>query len=118
MAKSSFRTVTGLPQDPLQPVCQNVSATIAKRQKLQRSKASGIPQAHSCPAWKSHLHEVNLHSFFWPLQTQKVNQEDVSAWMTGIVEVPLSVKGKLKNVEETELAKRRLLSDPGDSEAG
>jgi hypothetical protein len=46
-------------------------------------------------------------------QTQKVNQEDVSAWMTGIVEVPLSVDHKLKNVEETEVAKKRLLESAG-----
>ena len=52
------------------------------------------------------------------LQTQKVNQEDVSAWMTGIVEVPLSVVQKLKNVEETEEAKRRLLSTGGDIPEG
>lgn len=47
------------------------------------------------------------------MQTQKVNQEDVSAWMTGIVEVPLSVAHKLKNVEETEVAKKRLLESAG-----
>ena len=42
-------------------------------------------------------------------QTQKTNQEDVSAWMTGIVEVPLGVSHKLKNIEETEAAKKLLL---------
>ena len=47
------------------------------------------------------------------LQTQKANQEDVSAWMTGIVEVPLSVTQRMKNVEETEEAKRRLLAQSG-----
>lgn len=52
------------------------------------------------------------------MQTQKVNQEDVSAWMTGIVEVPLSVEQRLKNVEETEHAKRKLLSQPRESLAG
>lgn len=52
------------------------------------------------------------------LQTQKANQEDVSAWMTGIVEVPLSVSQRMKNVEETEEAKRRLLAQSGGNLTG
>lgn len=52
------------------------------------------------------------------LRTQKANQEDVSAWMTGIVEVPLSVTQRLKNVEETEEAKRKLLAQSGDTLTG
>ena len=52
------------------------------------------------------------------VQTQKANQEDVSAWMTGIVEVPLSVTQRLKNVEETEEAKRKLLAQSGDTLTG
>lgn len=42
-------------------------------------------------------------------QAQKANQEDVSTWMTGIVEVPLTVGNKLRNIEATELAKKKLL---------
>ena len=47
------------------------------------------------------------------LQGQQVKQQDVSAWMTGIQEVELPLDFKLKNIEETEAAKKSLLSSAG-----
>ena len=47
------------------------------------------------------------------LQGQKTKQQDVSAWMTGIQEVQLPMDFKLKNIEETEAAKKRLLASAG-----
>lgn len=44
------------------------------------------------------------------MQAQKTEQEDVSAWMTGIVEVPLSVAQQISNIEATEVAKKQLLN--------
>ena len=36
--------------------------------------------------------------------------QDVSSWMTGIQEVPLPMAYKLRNIEDTEAAKKRLLA--------
>ena len=52
------------------------------------------------------------------MQAQKTEQEDVSAWMTGIVEVPLSVAHQISNIEATEAAKKQLLSAPADQSNG
>ena len=43
------------------------------------------------------------------LQGQSTKAQDPGAWATGIVEVALPVEYKMKNIEETEAAKRRLL---------
>ena len=43
------------------------------------------------------------------LQGQSTKAQDPGAWATGIVEVALPVEYKMKNIEETEGAKRRLL---------
>ena len=45
------------------------------------------------------------------LQGQKIKQQDVSSWLTGIQEVPLSLQYKMRNIDETEAAKKRLLAD-------
>ena len=42
-------------------------------------------------------------------QAPKHKVQDVSSWMTGIQEVPLPMAYKLRNIEETEAAKKRLL---------
>ena len=47
------------------------------------------------------------------LQGQQIKQQDVSAWMTGIQEVELPLDYKLKNIEETEAAKKQLLASAG-----
>ena len=44
-------------------------------------------------------------------QGQKIKQQDVSSWLTGIQEVPLSLQYKMRNIDETEAAKKRLLAD-------
>lgn len=82
-----------------------------------RSLISEFVQAFSSLEWDQ-IKPCHLSSMQCILQTQKVNQEDVSAWMTGIVEVPLSVVQRLKNVEETEEAKRKLLDDSSSDAAG
>lgn len=43
------------------------------------------------------------------LQGHSTKAQDPGAWATGIVEVALPVEYKMKNIEETEAAKRRLL---------
>ena len=43
------------------------------------------------------------------MQGQSTKAQDPGAWATGIVEVALPVEYKMKNIEETEAAKRRLL---------
>lgn len=43
-------------------------------------------------------------------QGQKIKQQDVSSWLTGIQEVPLSLQYKMRNIDETEAAKKRLLA--------
>lgn len=43
------------------------------------------------------------------VQGQSTKAQDPGAWATGIVEVALPVEYKMKNIEETEAAKRRLL---------
>jgi hypothetical protein len=53
--------------------------------------------------------EDDLYSVPGDLKGPNTVQHDVSAWMTGIVEVPLPVEYKLRNIEETELAKKRML---------
>ena len=45
------------------------------------------------------------------MQGQKIKQQDVSSWLTGIQEVPLSLQYKMRNIDETEAAKKRLLAD-------
>ena len=42
-------------------------------------------------------------------QGQSTKAQDPGAWATGIVEVALPVEYKMRNIEETEAAKRRLL---------
>ena len=75
---------------------------------LQEQHAEESPS----PAWSSsfenHVMQCSVERMGY-MQAQKADQEDVSAWMTGIVEVPLSVAHKLKSIEETEAAKKRLL---------
>lgn len=51
------------------------------------------------------------------VQAQNSKQQDVSSWMTGIQEVALPMDFKLRNIEETEAAKKRLLSGAGASTA-
>ena len=51
------------------------------------------------------------------VQAQKSKQQDVSSWMTGIQEVALPMDFKLRNIEETEAAKKLLLSVAGASTA-
>ena len=43
------------------------------------------------------------------LQGHSTKAQDPGAWATGIVEVALPVEYKMRNIEETEAAKRRLL---------
>ena len=43
------------------------------------------------------------------LQGKSTKALDPGAWATGIVEVALPVEYKMKNIEETEAAKRQLL---------
>lgn len=43
------------------------------------------------------------------VQGQSTKAQDPGAWATGIVEVALPVEYQMKNIEETEAAKRRLL---------
>ena len=43
------------------------------------------------------------------VQGQSTKAQDPGAWATGIVEVALPVEYKMRNIEETEAAKRRLL---------
>ena len=43
-------------------------------------------------------------------QAPKHKVQDVSSWMTGIQEVPLPMAYKLRNIEDTEAAKKRLLA--------
>ncbi len=42
-------------------------------------------------------------------QAPKHKVQDVSSWMTGIQEVPLPMAYKLRNIEDTEAAKKVLL---------
>jgi Hepatocellular carcinoma-associated antigen 59 len=39
-----------------------------------------------------------------------VSGDPAGAWMTGILEVQLPMEFKLKNIEETEAAKKRMLT--------
>jgi hypothetical protein len=43
------------------------------------------------------------------VQAPKHKVQDVSSWMTGIQEVPLPMAYKLRNIEDTEAAKKVLL---------
>ena len=44
-------------------------------------------------------------------QTRRAADTDMgSNWVTGIVEVPLSLEAKMANIEETEAAKKRMLA--------
>ena len=44
------------------------------------------------------------------LQGQNTKAMDPGAWATGIVEVALPMEYKMRNIEQTEAAKRELLS--------
>ena len=44
------------------------------------------------------------------LQGQNTKPMDPGAWATGIVEVALPMEYKMRNIEQTEAAKRELLS--------
>ncbi len=59
------------------------------------------------PGWRS---DNSLGGGF-ASQGQKIKQQDVSSWLTGIQEVPLSLQYKMRNIDETEAAKKRLLAD-------
>lgn len=70
----------------------------------------------------SHFHTPNfcilltflpfLKAFFWQQKFQQnLNDTANDAWLTGIVEVELSMDEKLRNIEETELAKKKMLQD-------
>jgi hypothetical protein len=50
---------------------------------------------------------LNMHAL--QVQGQSTKAQDPGAWATGIVEVALPVEYKMRNIEETEAAKRRLL---------
>lgn len=50
---------------------------------------------------------LNMHALV--MQGQSTKAQDPGAWATGIVEVALPVEYKMRNIEETEAAKRRLL---------
>eukprot|EP00192_Tetraselmis_astigmatica_P020782 CAMPEP_0117667774 /NCGR_PEP_ID=MMETSP0804-20121206/11162_1 /TAXON_ID=1074897 /ORGANISM="Tetraselmis astigmatica, Strain CCMP880" /LENGTH=267 /DNA_ID=CAMNT_0005475555 /DNA_START=116 /DNA_END=916 /DNA_ORIENTATION=+ len=65
------------------------------------------------PAFKRKEEEDNLYSVPDELKTQ-IKQDDGQSdlgggWAAGIQEVPLSIAFKLKNIEETEAAKKKLL---------
>ena len=67
-------------------------------------------------ALAKHLPHVVVYQFngideLCALQGQKIKQQDVSSWLTGIQEVPLSLQYKMRNIDETEAAKKRLLAD-------
>lgn len=61
--------------------------------------------------------EDDLYTIPANLQGQKIKQQDVSSWLTGIQEVPLSLQYKMRNIDETEAAKKRLLADAAPEEA-
>ena len=44
------------------------------------------------------------------LQGQQTKPVDPGAWATGIVEVPLPAEVKMRNIEETEAAKQKMLA--------
>lgn len=56
----------------------------------------------SCP-------DCALKWHMW-IQGQKAVIQDSSAYMTGILEVPLGIDFRMRNIEDTEAAKRKLLS--------
>ncbi|KAL3138001.1 hypothetical protein ABBQ38_005238 [Trebouxia sp. C0009 RCD-2024] len=66
--------------------------------------------ADEAAATSSQMHpEDELYAVPSDLQGQSTKAQDPGAWATGIVEVALPVEYQMKNIEETEAAKRRLL---------
>lgn len=88
-----------------------IEAQLAKR--LGRRKPSEFADA----ADVARTEEDELYSIPENLRAQNSKQQDVSSWMTGIQEVALPMDFKLRNIEETEAAKKRLLSAAGASTA-
>jgi hypothetical protein len=50
---------------------------------------------------------------FVDVQARQVDTELAPTWVSGILEVPLSLEHRLKNIEETEAAKKRMLERSG-----
>ncbi|KAK9914818.1 hypothetical protein WJX75_000921 [Coccomyxa subellipsoidea] len=88
-----------------------IEAQLAKR--LGRQKPSEIEDVGDA----ARTDEDDLYSIPENLRAQKSKQQDVSSWMTGIQEVALPMDFKLRNIEETEAAKKLLLSVAGASTA-
>lgn len=53
-----------------------------------------------------------------PLQARRVDTELAPTWVTGILEVPIGLEHKLKSIEETEAAKKRMLAASGGCAPG
>ena len=67
----------------------------------------GMTVAH-CMFCRTHI--LCMRQSFCGWQGQKIKQQDISSWLTGIQEVPLSLQYKMRNIDETEAAKKRLLA--------
>lgn len=77
--------------------------------KEQMQKRLG-KDAEEAAASSTQLHpDDELYAVPSDLQGQSTKAQDPGAWATGIVEVALPVEYKMRNIEETEAAKRRLL---------
>ncbi|KAK9810647.1 hypothetical protein WJX73_007312 [Symbiochloris irregularis] len=75
-------------------------------QRLGRKRAAD-PAAQVTEADRD---EQDLYVTPEELKGQQINVTDGSAYMTGVLEVPLSISYKMHNIEDTEKAKRKLLS--------
>ncbi|CAK0781381.1 hypothetical protein CVIRNUC_005359 [Coccomyxa viridis] len=83
------------------------------RKRLGKRKDSDDPEQDGA----ERAEDDDLYSIPANLQGQKIKQQDVSSWLTGIQEVPLSLQYKMRNIDETEAAKKRLLADAAPEEA-
>ncbi|KAK9841009.1 hypothetical protein WJX81_005270 [Elliptochloris bilobata] len=81
-----------------------VETQLAKR--LGRSKDA----TENVPVDAQTREDQELYGVPENLKAPKHKVQDVSSWMTGIQEVPLPMAYKLRNIEDTEAAKKRLLA--------
>ena len=75
-------------------------------------KSWAVQQVHMCFSSIAVMFRICNHSdahHAVQVQGQSTKAQDPGAWATGIVEVALPVEYKMRNIEETEAAKRRLL---------
>ena len=78
-------------------------------EKLSKKEAQGGREDNKPMTAEDELYLIPDHL---KLDNPQENQENgADTWLTGIVEVELPLDEKLRNIEETERAKRKILED-------